>query len=177
MRTSRSFPPVTASTTAARQFVLQAAGAAPADVLDAIAVMAAELVMNAVQHARTEFEVTVERTGSALRVEVADSGDGSPVAEPMPPPRSPRGRGLPIVDSLADAWGIIPSARGQGKSVWFQIDLPAPVRSTAQRPAGASRSAWDGEHNRRHVGRTGVLGANDLMAVVGAAVFARLAVP
>ena len=87
--------------------------------------MVAELAMNAVQHARTEFEVTIDRAGATMRVEVTDSGDGRPAARPMPPPQSLRGRGLPIVDSLADAWGVIPSPRGPGKTIWFQIGMPS----------------------------------------------------
>jgi anti-sigma regulatory factor (Ser/Thr protein kinase) len=124
MRTSRSFPAVPESTRAARRFVLQAAGDVPPDLRDAIAVMAAELAMNAVQHARTQFEVTIERAATTMRVEVTDSGEDRPTARPMPPPQSLRGRGLPIVDSLADAWGVTPSPHGPGKSIWFQIDIP-----------------------------------------------------
>jgi hypothetical protein len=45
----------------------------------------------------------------------------------MPPPSSSRGRGLPIVDSLADDWGIIPAPRGPGKTIWFKIAVPAPA--------------------------------------------------
>jgi anti-sigma regulatory factor (Ser/Thr protein kinase) len=124
MRTSRSFPAVPESTRAARRFVLQAAGDVPPALHDAIAVMVAELAMNAVQHARTEFEVTIDRAGATMRVEVTDSGGGRPAAQPMPPPQSLRGRGLPIVDGLADAWGVIPSPHGPGKSIWFQVSIP-----------------------------------------------------
>jgi anti-sigma regulatory factor (Ser/Thr protein kinase) len=125
MRTSRSFPSDPESTRAARQFVLQAVGNAPAELRDAIAVMAGELAMNAVQHARTGFTVTTELAGGTLRVEVTDSRGNHPEARPMPPPGSPRGRGLPIVDSLADDWGVIPSRPGPGKRIWFQIAVPS----------------------------------------------------
>jgi anti-sigma regulatory factor (Ser/Thr protein kinase) len=84
MRTSRSFPAVPASARAARRFVLQAAGDFPPALRDAIAVMAAELAMNAVQHARTDFEVTIDRACATMRVEVTDSGGGHPAARPMP---------------------------------------------------------------------------------------------
>jgi anti-sigma regulatory factor (Ser/Thr protein kinase) len=124
MRTSRNFPAIPESTRAARWFVLQAAGDVPPALRDAIAVMVAELAMNAVQHARTDFEVTVDRGGATMRVEVTDSAGGRPAVQPMPPPESLRGRGLPIVDGLADAWGVIPSPHGPGKSIWFQIGMP-----------------------------------------------------
>ena len=125
MKTSRSFRSDPESTRAARRFVLEAVGTAPSELRDTIAVMVGELAMNAVQHARTEFQVTIELTGATLRVEVTDSGGGHPAAGPMPPPGSPGGRGLPIVDSLADDWGVIPARHGPGKGIWFQIAMPA----------------------------------------------------
>jgi Histidine kinase-like ATPase domain len=81
-------------------------------------------VENAVQHARTPFQVTAEITGGSLRVEVTDSGGGTPAARPLPDPASPRGRGLFLVDLLSDAWGTSPSA-GAATSVWFTITLDA----------------------------------------------------
>ncbi len=128
MKTSRSFSPDPGSTRSARHFVLHAVGNAPPGLRDAIAVMVGELAMNAVQHARTGFEVTVELADGALLVVVTDSGGNYPAAGPMPPPRSSRGRGLPIMDSLADEWGITPSPHGPGKSIWFKIAVPALAR-------------------------------------------------
>ena len=125
MRTSRNFPSEPDSTRAARRFVLQAVGNAPSALRDAIAVMVGELAMNAVEHARTPFKVTIELAGGTLRVEVTDSDDNRPQAGPMPPPGSLRGRGLPIVDSLADDWGVIASRPGPGKEIWFQIAVPS----------------------------------------------------
>jgi anti-sigma regulatory factor (Ser/Thr protein kinase) len=141
MRTSRSFPAVPESTRAARRFVLQAAGDVPPALQDAIAVMVAELAMNAVQHAGTEFEVIIDRGAAIMRVEVTDSGGGRPAVHPMPPPQSLRGRGLPLVDRLADVWGVIPSPHGPGKSIWFQVSLPpVPAEHTAA-SAGAGSAA------------------------------------
>jgi hypothetical protein len=36
-------------------------------------------------------------------------------------PTSPTGRGLHIVEALADRWGVDKTA--EGKTVWFEIDL------------------------------------------------------
>jgi anti-sigma regulatory factor (Ser/Thr protein kinase) len=138
MKTSRSFTADPGSTRSARHFVLQAAGSAPPRLRDAIAVMVGELAMNAVQHARTDFEVTVELTGGILRVQVTDSAGNRPAATVMPPPMvmppptSSRGRGLPIVAGFADDWGVIPSPHGPGKTIWFTIAIPA-------QPGNASR--------------------------------------
>jgi hypothetical protein len=41
------------------------------------------------------------------------------------------GRGLRIVQALADHWGITPTA--DGKTIWFEIDLDEP-KPTARRP-------------------------------------------
>jgi len=99
---------------------------------DAVAVMVSELAMNAVQYARTQFDVTVEMTGQALRVEVSDSGGGNPEALPFQSAASPRGRGLQIVRQLPDQYGVIPVEGGAGKSVWFRVAIKAGPKSPAR---------------------------------------------
>src|ERR1700733_4070631 len=129
MKTVRAFPPDVDSIPEARRFVLAAIGAVTQDLRDAVSVMVSELAMNAVQHARTPFEVTVEVTGRVLRVEVADSGGGTAQAQPLPPATSPHGRGLFIVDRLSDAWGVSPTPPGVSKNIWFTIELNAATES------------------------------------------------
>lgn len=102
MKTTRTFPPDVESITGARRFVLAAIGVATRDLRDVVSVMVSELAMNAVQHGRTPFEVTVEVISPTLRVEVTDSGGGTARAQPLPVATSPRGRGLFIVDQLSD---------------------------------------------------------------------------
>ena len=58
---------------------------------------------------------------STLRVEVSDSGPGFEPAPARPAPDDAGGRGLYLVDSLADRWG---SAEG-GARVWFEVDRQA----------------------------------------------------
>ncbi len=129
MKTSRSFPPDAASIRAARLFVLDTAGNMGRQQRDVIAVLVSELAMNAVQHARTAFAVTVELTEAGLWVEVTDSAPGSPQAQPLPPASSTHGRGLFIVDQFADTWGITQAPSGaSGKSVWFRTSLEAVAR-------------------------------------------------
>ena len=127
MRAARTFPPEPGSTRAARRFVLAAIGEVRADLRDAISVMVSELAMNAVQYARTEFQVRVELARDVLRVEVTDTGAGEPVPQQAPPPSNPHGRGLLIVRRMADDWGISVTGPGPGKSVWFTIGLQARV--------------------------------------------------
>ncbi len=123
MTVTCAFPPVPGSTRAARRFVMNAVGDVPALVRDAILVMVSELAMNAVQHARTEFAVSVHIAGRLLRVEVSDAGEGTPQARPMPPPGSPRGRGLSLVERLSDRWGVLPPRGREQTTVWFELSL------------------------------------------------------
>jgi anti-sigma regulatory factor (Ser/Thr protein kinase) len=109
MKIARTFPPDMVSITAARRFVLAAMGAVTRDQRDVVSVLVSELAMNAVEHARTPFEVTAEVIGRTLRVEVTDSDDGTAEAQQLPPVSSLHGRGLFIVARLSDAWGVTPS--------------------------------------------------------------------
>jgi hypothetical protein len=73
-----------------------------------------------VRHARTQLHVSVSIVDQTLRVEVSDDDPTLPLA-PAPEHHATSGRGLRIVDDLADHWGIIPYTHG--KTVWFEIDL------------------------------------------------------
>jgi anti-sigma regulatory factor (Ser/Thr protein kinase) len=138
----RSFTPDAASIRAARRFVLAAAGDLAPDLLDAISVMVSELAMNAVQYARTTFVVSIELSADSLRVAVTDSGSGNPEAQPLPPASSPHGRGLFLVDRLADEWGVSPAADGPERTVWFRVATRSPqgLRSLSARSAQGMRS-------------------------------------
>jgi anti-sigma regulatory factor (Ser/Thr protein kinase) len=144
MKAARTFPPAVDSIPDARRFVLAALGAVTQDLRDAVSVLVSELAMNAVQHARTPFEVTVEVTGRVLRVQVTDSGGGTAEAQPLPPATSPHGRGLFLVDRLADAWGVSPDRPGPSKSVWFTIDLSAPTGSFPRQSAATEQQPLAG---------------------------------
>lgn len=58
-----------------------------------------------------------------VRLEMHDSGDGRPVASPTTPEEE-RGRGLLLVDALADSWGV--GERDPGKVVWCEFKCAAP---------------------------------------------------
>jgi anti-sigma regulatory factor (Ser/Thr protein kinase) len=123
VKIDRSFAPDAASIRAARRFVLDAVASAPPDVRDAISVMVSELAMNAVQYAHTDFDVSMELTEDSLRVEVTDSGGGTPAVQPRPPASSLHGRGLFLVDRLSDEWGVSPSRDGPHTGVWFRVAM------------------------------------------------------
>ncbi len=84
-----------------------------------------ELVTNAILHAggSSELRATLD---SALTVSVRDQGGAAPDAAPDDDtdPLRVHGRGLQLVDALADRWGSERDAIGT--SVWFSLELEEP---------------------------------------------------
>jgi two-component sensor histidine kinase len=91
----------------------------PEDTADTIALILTELAANAVRHARTPgrtFDVSLTYDGEkAVEVEVADGSPCRPVVKSFDP-ESTSGRGLLLVEALAEAWEV--REREFGKSVW-----------------------------------------------------------
>ncbi len=81
------------------------------------------------QHAETPFTVTVDRAAASVTVSVEDAGPGRPTLQ-SPAPTHPSGRGLRIVDALADSWGVTPRPDGNGKRVWFTLAMGRPDTPT-----------------------------------------------
>ncbi|MBV6697332.1 ATP-binding protein [Kitasatospora aureofaciens] len=91
----------------------------------------AELAANAISHGRVPgrgFELhlsltTTARRGTTLRIEISDcKGDRLPVLPARLNPNSQSGRGLTLVNALADRWGTIPR-HPNGKTIWAELDL------------------------------------------------------
>ncbi len=120
MTLRRSFSMDPTSVAASRRFVGDTLTDLPTDIQEAAVLMVSELATNAIVHATTGFEVTIERTKSKLRVEVADLGGGEPELQ-MPSVSEPHGRGLQIVRELSDEWGIIDRDDDRGKTVWYEV--------------------------------------------------------
>jgi len=81
--------------------------------------VANELVANAIVHAQSAPVLSLAATGADLMLRVSDDSSTPPVAR-TPGPDDFAGRGLVLVDALADRWGIDTSA--SGKSVWVAFD-------------------------------------------------------
>ena len=122
MMATRRFRASEESVGAARRFVLGIIVDAPAEVRDSVSLMVSELSTNALVHAATRFEVSVELSDLVVFVSVSDRGDGGRPVLQAPAPSEPHGRGLRIVDALSDEWGISP-ASDAGKAVWFRVSL------------------------------------------------------
>jgi anti-sigma regulatory factor (Ser/Thr protein kinase) len=82
-------------------------------------VLTSEVVANAVTHAGTDVTVQVQSSHGRARVEVHDGSAELPEMQ-IPGAALRTGRGLAIVDALADDWGYWP-VDGNGKVVWFEL--------------------------------------------------------
>ena len=109
-----------------------------ADRLDEALLLVSELVTNAILHARSAVQLTMIVLDGAVRFEVRDTGAALPAVRP-PSETSLNGRGLSLLDAVADRWGVEQRTprRGPGKVVWFELDLP----NVAVAPPGRRRSA------------------------------------
>ena len=111
----------------------------PARLADA-GLLVSELVTNCVRYAHpSPIDLRVELEGRALRVEVRDGGPGIPRARgrgTMPAAESGRGRGLALVASVAEVWGI---DAGPGAVVWFTMDVGEAGVPRPREPSRARR--------------------------------------
>ncbi|MFF2043203.1 SpoIIE family protein phosphatase [Kitasatospora sp. NPDC058170] len=97
-----------------------------AELVDTAELLASELVTNAIRHtdrdamftARLYRESTTDGGRARLRVEVEDESDLWPTRR-TPGEQASSGRGLMLVEALADGWGVEP--RGSGKRMWFEL--------------------------------------------------------
>ena len=119
-------PPVMSSVPLARHVTLDVlrSWGSPHDRDDA-ALLVSELVSNVVEHARTEAVLTLELAlaGAWLRISVADGSAVRPVVRELSDDRL-RGRGLQLVDAIADRWGA--EDHHGGKRIWFELMPPTP---------------------------------------------------
>jgi hypothetical protein len=99
------------------------------DVSDTAALIVAELAANAAIHGRVpgrDFELRLALMPGTLRIEVSDTRTErrppAPGAVPPPQPLAESGRGLILVDVLADRWTVLDRVP-IGKTVRAELDL------------------------------------------------------
>jgi serine/threonine-protein kinase RsbW len=116
----------------ARRFVEGALAGCPA--LPDVVLLTSELATNAVQHSASgrggAFIVAISHAPGRVRVTVTDGGSATrPAVAPEAAELAVSGRGLLLVDVLADRWGYAseldhPAAgcgQGTGGAVWFEL--------------------------------------------------------
>lgn len=103
----------------ARQFVeAKLHGLVPRTVEEVAVLLTSELVTNVVVHARTPMRLDVDLTGDSVRVAVVDGAPRSPALRRAHDARL-TGRGMNLVEALAEQWGVDPTTGG--KKVWFEL--------------------------------------------------------
>jgi hypothetical protein len=137
--------------------------------IDELELTVSELVTNSVLHAQTPIEVELCVASGAVEACVRDHEPAPPVvrparvdlladldAVPAPPPRVEpgarhqslhvgtsgsiaAGRGLLIVEALADEWGVTPLK--DGKEVWLTMPVTWPHPESCECDARTSRSS------------------------------------
>src|SRR3954470_16853174 len=108
-------------------------GAGRDDLVEPAVLLVSELVTNALLHAGTDIDLVAEVDGGGLRVEV---GDGSPH---LPSRRryaatAGTGRGLMMLESMVDDWGVTRHRRG--KTVWFRLSHDDLAHQPTDEPTG-----------------------------------------
>ncbi|MFH9734617.1 ATP-binding protein [Streptomyces sp. NPDC017260] len=96
--------------------------------LDPARHLVAELANNAADHGRVpgrDFRLTLYVVGDTLRIEVTDTR-GQELPDPRTPaPDAESGRGLLLVEALADRWGVV-EGRFPRKTVWAELRCTPP---------------------------------------------------
>ncbi len=131
--------PDPAQVAAGRRFVREALTAwEQTELTQAACLLTSEILTNAVRNTRHAVGLSLYRTTREIVVEVTDDNAQRPQLT-LPDPADESGRGLTLVDALADAWGVRPS--GTGKIVWFTFAIPAagPSRHPQRARPGADR--------------------------------------
>jgi MEDS: MEthanogen/methylotroph, DcmR Sensory domain/Histidine kinase-like ATPase domain len=119
---SKIFVCVPAAVPAVRRFVTDVlARWGRVDAIPDATLVASELATNALRHARSPFRVSVDRSGSTVRIAVEDVGRVHP-ARCQPTVEATWGRGVVIVEQVCQAWGSDPLSRG--KVVWADLRGP-----------------------------------------------------
>ncbi|MGM0355521.1 SpoIIE family protein phosphatase [Streptomyces sp. ECR3] len=109
---------------------------ASADQVDSAVLLLSEMLTNVLVHTDADALLVAEVSGGpaaggrTVRVEVSDISDDLPHKRD-PGELASSGRGLVLMEFLADHWGVDP--RGEGKTIWFELrereaaDVPGPA--------------------------------------------------
>jgi anti-sigma regulatory factor (Ser/Thr protein kinase) len=108
---------------------------------DTVTLVVAELSSNAVLHGRVpgrdfELRLTYDRSAGLVRVEVSDTHPGHPEfpeSAVRPSVDAEGGRGLLLVEAVADRWGVT-GRTGPGKTAWAECAVRVPDGLRAVQP-------------------------------------------
>lgn len=115
-----TLPPHATSPAAGRRFVADVLWQRgfSTEVIDDAVLLTSEAVTNAVVHAGTPIDLVVTVDAAMARIEIHDGHPDLPVVG-NPAPDDVSGRGLRVIEALAEAWGVHHSS--DGTCLWFEI--------------------------------------------------------
>ncbi|MFF8099742.1 ATP-binding protein [Streptomyces sp. NPDC016640] len=116
---------------------------------ETLVLLVSELVTNAVVHTGCPAVLRMSLPGAGteaaeevtVRLEVADRSDRAPVPRCVDG-EATGGRGLALVDGLADRWGW--SSEGAGKRIWCELDRCARTSKIARAACDGGTTVYDG---------------------------------
>ncbi|MEV6132964.1 ATP-binding protein [Streptomyces violaceusniger] len=92
------------------------------DCVETAELLISELVTNAVRYGKgDEVGLSLSHEKGKVRIEVSDGAPGHPAVR-RPAPSEESGRGMLIVDALAEDWGT----SRDGKRTWCTLTVPKP---------------------------------------------------
>ncbi|MET7693029.1 SpoIIE family protein phosphatase [Streptomyces sp. NPDC005483] len=93
-----------------------------ADQVDSAVLLLSEMLTNVLVHTDADALLLAEVRGETgerrMRIQVTDTSDELPHKR-RPGELASSGRGVMLIELLADAWGVDP--QGEGKSIWFEL--------------------------------------------------------
>ncbi|MGW5970179.1 ATP-binding protein [Streptomyces sp. NPDC055186] len=130
----------------------------PQDMTDTAELLLSELMTNAYRHAKVpagrEIRARCELTDNRLRITVTDADDTLP-SPATACPDDESGRGLALVETLADDWGAELRKSGVGKTVWFEVALARRRAATVRPPYGNAAACSPPPTNPSVIRRSG----------------------
>lgn len=90
-----------------------------ANIVDDVALVAAELLANSVQHGAPPVSVAISGDSDLIKIEVRD-GNPRPPVRPAVSATNMTGRGLALIAALSARWGVERDESG-GKVVWAEV--------------------------------------------------------
>jgi anti-sigma regulatory factor (Ser/Thr protein kinase) len=117
---SQVFVPADSAVRAARRFAADTLGTWDEDeLIDDATLIVSELATNALQHARSPFQMSLRASGRVISIAVQDVSSVHPRRVDADA-EGEGGRGIAVVVQLSSSWGTY--ATPDGKVVWSQLD-------------------------------------------------------
>jgi anti-sigma regulatory factor (Ser/Thr protein kinase) len=121
LQRSTRLEPVPASAGDARRLVRAAlAEVGESEAVSSAELAVSELVTNAILHAATAVQLSINVTDLTVTIAVRDWHPRLPLQRP-PSLTATTGRGLALIAAVTDAFGV-DTEKPTGKSVWFRLD-------------------------------------------------------